>query len=279
MKKHLFGVFALLLILFGLSGCNTVGNKATSLTIIYWIIAFVAFLLLIGCCLLVRKNKKWFTLLFSSILVANFGYAFLSVSTSLEIALLANRICYLGSVFLPLSMLMIILNVTNTPIKKWVTISLFSLSVITFLIAATPGILPIYYRDVSFAVVDGVATLIKEYGPFHTLYLFYLLGYFTVMVIVIIRASVKKTIDSTYHSAILAIAVFANIGVYLIEQFSSFNFEMLSISYIITELFLLGVHLVTNENQRLKELIKIKDEALQTTSANKKPQKSGKNIG
>lgn len=275
MKKHLFTAVSLLLVAIGLSGCSTVGEKAASLSMIYGAAAVLSLLLLIGCCFLVREKKIWFVLLFSSVLVVNIGYTFLSVSSCLEAALLANRIAYLGSVFLPMAMLMIILDVTNTRWKKWTPISLFILSAIVFLIAASPGILPIYYKEVSFAVVDGVSTLVKVYGPLHPLYLLYLLGYFSAMVAVILRASVKKTIDTTAHAVILAIAVFVNIGVWLIEQLSDIDFEMLSVSYIISELFLLGVHLVMTENQRLRELVIQKEEALQATRVTNEPQLKG----
>ena len=274
MKKHLLLGIPLLLMTMGLTCCNTVGEKTASQSIIYGAAAALSLLLLIGCLFLVRKRKGWFVLLFSSVWVVNIGYTFLSVSSCLETALWANRISYLGSVFLPMTMLMIILNVTNTRCKKWLPISLSVLSIIVFLIAASPGILPIYYKEVSFAVVNGVSTLIKVYGPLHPLYLFYLLGYFAAMVTVIIRASVKKTIDTASHAVILAIAVFVNIGVWFIEQLTSIDFEMLSISYIISELFLLGVHLVMNENQRLRELVMQKEEALRETSSAKKPQKT-----
>jgi len=195
-------------------------------------------------------------MLFSSVLVVNVGYTFLAMSTCLEMALWANRVAYLGSVFLPLSMLMIILNVTGTKHPKWLHGVLGALSIIVFLIAASPGILPIYYKEVSFAVVNGVSTLVKVYGPLHPLYLVYLLGYFAAMVTVIIRAQIKKTIDTTARAVILAIAVFVNIGVWFIEQMTSIDFEMLSISYIISELFLLGIHLVMNEYQRMKKIVK-----------------------
>ena len=181
-------------------------------------------------------------------------------------ALWANRVSYLGSVFLPLAMLMIILNITNTRTKRWVPISLFSLAVVVFLIAASPGILPIYYKEVSLEIINGVSTLVKVYGPLHPLYLVYLLGYFSAMIAVIIRASIKKTFDSTAHAVIIAMAVFVNIGVWFIEQISSIDFEFLSVSYIITELFLCGVHMVMNENQRLRELVRQKEEALRATS-------------
>ena len=209
----------------------------------------------LGCVLSIRKNRFWFIVLFTSVFVVNTGYSFLSLSTCLETALWANRISYLGSVFLPLSMLMIILNVTNTPYKRSLSAILLALAAVVFLIAASPGILDIYYKEVSFQIVNGVSTLVKVYGPLHHLYPIYLLGYFAAMVTVIIRAQVKRTIDTTAHAVFIAIAVFVNIGVWAIEQIFSFDFEMLSISYIISELFLLAVHLVISENERLKQML------------------------
>ena len=256
MKKLFAYTTILLFFVINLTGCSTVGSKNASLSIIYSAAAVLSLLLLIGCCLLVRKNKVWFVLLFSSVLVVNIGYTFLAMSTCLEMALWANRVAYLGSVFLPLAMLMIILDVTSTKHPKWLHGALGALSIVVFLIAASPGILPIYYKEVSFAVVNGVSTLVKVYGPLHPLYLVYLLGYFTAMVTIIIHALIKKTIDTTAHAVIVAIAVFVNIGVWFIEQLTSIEFEMLSISYIISELFLLGLNLVMKEDQRLRAIVK-----------------------
>ena len=256
MKKLFASVSVLLLFILNLTGCNSIGDKSASLSIIYEAAAVLSLILLVGCIFAVRKKRFLFILLFSSIFVVNVGYTFLSVSNSLSEALWANRMSYLGSVFLPFSMLMIILNITNTKYKKILPWILSSLSVIVFLIAASPGILDIYYKEVSFEIIDGASTLVKVYGPLHSLYLFYLLGYFAAMVFIIIRAQIKKTIENTTHAVILAIAVFVNIGVWLIEQLTTIDFEFLSVSYIISELFLLGVHLVMNENQRLREIVK-----------------------
>ena len=256
MKKTFASMPVLLFLISILSGCAGVGEKSASLAMIYGAAAVLSLLLLIGCCLLVRQKNVWFVLQFSSVLVVNIGYTFLAVSSDLEMALMANRVSYLGSVFLPFSMLMIILNVTNTEYSKRLPTVLLGIAAVVFLIAASPGILDIYYKEVSFTVVDGVSMLVKSYGPLHPLYLVYLVGYFSSMVAIIIRASVRKTVDTTAHAVILAIAVFVNIGVWLIEQLASFDFEMLSVSYIISELFLLGVHLVMNDHQRLKDMVK-----------------------
>ena len=91
MKKLFASTPILLFLILSLSGCNTVGAKSASLTIIYGAAAVLSLLLLIGCCRLVRKNKVWFVLLFSSVLVVNIGYSFLAMSTCLNMALWANR--------------------------------------------------------------------------------------------------------------------------------------------------------------------------------------------
>lgn len=260
MTKFFASTAILLFFILNLFGCGPVGNKSASLTMIYEAAAILSLLLLIGYLCLRRKRDVWFIVLFTSVLVVNAGYLCLAVSSTLSEALLANRIAYLGSVPLPMSMFMIILNVTNTKYSKSLPWVLIGVCTFVFFVAASPGYLDIYYKEVSFQVINGVATLEKVYGPWHFLYFFYLVMYFAAMIGIIIHAAMKKTIDVIAHAVILAIAVFANLGVWLVEQLVSIEFEMLSISYLISELFLLGAYLVMNENQRLKEIVKQKEQ-------------------
>lgn len=252
MRRSLSCLSSLLLGMLFFSGCSSIGEKAASMTVVYGAAAFVSLLLLVGYCCITSKRDSWYLLLFVSVLIVNIGYFSLSISRSLGEALLANRLSYLGSVFLPLSMLMIIINATHIRYGKWLPATLLAVAVVVFLIAASPGYLPIYYKEVSFVVVDGVASLQKVYGPFHSLYLIYLLGYFVAMIATIIYASVKDKMDSLAHAVIIAIAVFVNIGVWLIEQLVYIPFEVLSVSYIISESFLLGLHVMMAEAEKIK---------------------------
>ena len=138
--------------LFLLSGCGAIGNKSTSLSVIYAATAVLSLLLLLSYCTLVRKRDKWFVLLFSSVVVVNTGYFTLALSKTIEMALWANRLSYLGSVFLPLAMLMILLNTTGLQYRRRLPFGLTILSVVVFFIAASPGYLDIYYKEVSFEV-------------------------------------------------------------------------------------------------------------------------------
>ena len=252
MKKSPAGFLLLPLISVLLAGCNAIGDKAASLSIVYGATATLSLLLLIGYCSMSKKRDIWHLLLFASVFVVNTGYFALAISRSLDEALLANRLAYLGSVFLPLSMWMIIIRSTHIRYARWLPGLLLGLAVVVFLITATPGYLPIYYKEVTFEKINGVATLVKVYGPLHVLYLIYLLGYFSAMVATIVHATVKDKIDSLVYATILAVTVFLNIGVWLIEQLVRIDFEILSLSYIISECFLLGLHLLMAETEKQK---------------------------
>jgi len=248
MKKRFGGTVASAGMLCALSGCGVIGDKSTSMSVIYGATVVLSVLLLVGYCRMVRRREVWFLLLFSSVVVVNVGYLALATSRTLEAALWANRVSYLGSALLPLSMLMIILNTVGLRYRKWLPGALALVSGAVFLVAASPGYLEIYYKAVSLGTVNGVTVLQKEYGPWHSLYLFYLLAYFGGMIGVIAYASAKRRLQSGLHATLLTGAVAVNLGVWLLEQLVRIEFEFLSVSYIISELFLLGLCLMTQES-------------------------------
>ena len=76
--------------------------------ITYAIMAVIATALLIGYTAFVRKKEPWLFLLFVCVSIVNIGYFLLSVSKTLEFAIIANDIAYFGSVFLSMCMLLAI---------------------------------------------------------------------------------------------------------------------------------------------------------------------------
>lgn len=255
MKKSLLTVPLLGFLLFCLSSCSSVGEKASSVSVVYCVTAiFSVFIFLIYMFGIKRKNA-WFILLFASVFVVNIGYFSLAVSKGLEEALLANRISYLGSVFLPMAMLLIILDSLKVRYGKLLPGILTGIGIIVFLIAASPGYLDIYYKEVSFVSVGGVGMLQKVYGPLHIIYLFYLLLYFFAMTAIITIKAAKKKIESVTHTFILFSAVFINIAVWFLEQIVRIDFEILSVSYIITVLFLVCLCFLSQESEKQKTRI------------------------
>ena len=106
------------------------------MTTVYGIIFAVA-LAMIGAYFFVdRKHDKWLMLLFISVAVCDCGYFLLASSKTLDGALWSNRLAYLGSVFLPFSLLMMIMNLSRFRYPKFIPQVLFGINTIMFLIAA-----------------------------------------------------------------------------------------------------------------------------------------------
>ena len=120
-----------------------------------------------------------------------------------------------------------------------------------FLIVATAGILPWYYKEVELIFVDGAAKLEKVYGVLHPLYLVYLVGYLAAMVACIVQSVRKKMIASQRHAVLLATIVFGNIAVWFVEKFIPWNFEFLSVSYLFSEIILLGLYWMMQDYVRV----------------------------
>lgn len=222
-----------------------------ALTVVYGATTGFAALLLVAMLFFVRPRDGWFILLFSAVTVVNAGYFALALSHTLEGALFAHRVAYLGSTVLPPAMLFILLRVTDRPYPRWLPTLLLCTAALVFFVTISRG----YYREVSLTFTDGTAVLQKEYGPLHIVYPLYLLTYFAAMVTLVLQAVFKKVMSTAAHAAVLTVAVFVNLAVWGAEQFMDNTFECLSVSYIISELFLLGLHLVLAETRRLTALI------------------------
>ena len=217
------------------------------MSVAYGILCVIS-LALIGVCLAVdRKKDISLLLLFISVFVCNLGQFLISVAPSLSFALNGNRIAYLGQVFLPLLMLKMILNLCNLNYKKWLLPVLSLVSIAVLFVTLTPGFLPCYYNNVSIEVVDGVTRLVRDYGSLHLLYYIYLFAYFALMMSVIIHSAAKKKITSTLHTTFLLCAVLSSIIIWFAEQFLPRGFEFLTVSYVISELFILLLYGILQE--------------------------------
>lgn len=254
-SKHSAVISVLICVMFSLSIYISSNSKTSSIAILYSVALFFATAIPICYLYLIKKKNPWLILLFICVIMVNTGYLLLCCSKTLCFALWANRISYLGSVFLPLCMLMSVLRLSDIKYKKYLVYILFTLGFLVFLIAASPGYSDVYYKSVSLAAFNGVSYLEKEYGLLHIVYLFYLLSYFISMIAVMMYAKATNKLNDTVRAVFLIIAVFINIAVWFLEQLVHIEFELLSFSYIISEAFLLGLALLIQQNEKHIEAI------------------------
>ncbi|MBQ9098832.1 MAG: hypothetical protein IJY50_05325, partial [Clostridia bacterium] len=129
------------------------------MTIAYSVIFALSLLLPIGYYLFVRKNRSepWLFVLNLFVCVVNLGYLLLSTSKTAEFALTANKIAYLGQVFVPLCMFMIISGLCGFTYQKWVKYMLIGTALVMFAMVLTTGHLDWYYKSVELIQADGAA--------------------------------------------------------------------------------------------------------------------------
>lgn len=217
-------------------------EKSGNIAIIYGAIALLSLLLLIGYLLWEKKKEKNFIVLFSCISAVNCGYFLQSLADTLEWAMMANRLSYLGAAYSMLAMLLIITDVCQIRRAKWMTGVFVGISTLAFMLAASGDWLGLYYRAVSIESVNGMTRLVKLYGPLHILYPVYLLSYFALMAAAILRARSKNTLSSPKYAAFLIAVALSNLFVWGVEQFIYVDFEFLSVSYIASEVMLLAIY-------------------------------------
>ncbi len=212
------------------------------MSIAYGIIALIS-LCMVGACVLTDKKRDiWILLVFVSVSLCNLGYFMTSISKDLADALNSNRIAYLGSVFLPFFLLMMVLRFCGIKRNKPLTVILAAVGFVMLAITTSPDILPIYYSTVDIEIANGATKLVREYGPLHLLYYVYLIGYMLSMICVALYAIIRRKIKSGNHTALLLCAVFCNVIIWLVEQFLPRGFEWLSVSYVITECLMLAIY-------------------------------------
>ena len=194
-----------------------------------------------------KSEKPWLFVLSVSIAVVNLGYLLISLSKTVEFALISNKISYLGQVVIPLAMLMIILELCGFKAEKWLKTILILGAVMMFALVCTTGYLDWYYKSTELATENGVSYLVKVYGPLHVINLIYVLSYF-ISTFVVIVVSVSRHKDSSNKLAGLMFAVlFCNIAMWLVEKMVEIHFEFLSISYVMSELAFLFVYVLLQD--------------------------------
>ena len=199
-----------------------------------------------------KKDEPWLLVLFICIATVNLGYLLTSLSKTVEFALWANKIAYLGQVFVPMCMFMLISKLCGFTYKKWLMSVLIGLAVLMFAIVFTTGWLDWYYVSATIEYENGGAYLVKEYGVLHPTNLIYVVSYFVAMIVVTAISLKRNTGKLQTVAGLLLAVVLGNIGMWIVEKIISFHFEMLSVSYFMSELVFFFVYLIMYEYLALR---------------------------
>jgi len=146
------------------------------------------------------------------------GYFFLGMSTNVDQAILANKICYLGAAFLPMFTFHAIALICEVKLHPFLNSALWLLSFAVFGVSSTVGYNDIYYTSVKWEELYGVGNYVATFGPCHMLFNFMLAFYVTANISVIIYAFLKKNNVSYKHLIALALIEMVSILSFLLAR-------------------------------------------------------------
>ena len=203
--------------------------------------AFLAALVLLGVLLWQNKNQNisYYLMMYVAILIANMGYYTVSTAQSMETALMGHRMIYLGGVFVPVFMLFSTMKLCRMEVPKWLSVFLVLTGTVVLYFAFTVGHKDIYYTSVSLGTEHGMTVMLKEYGPMHAFYMFFLFGSILLTIGVILYAFfTNKNIPRFVMGCILTVEVISA-GCYLIKRIFNTNLEFVPFAYVFADIVFL----------------------------------------
>lgn len=153
-----------------------------------------------------KTESSLFVAMYVLMVVASMGYLYLSLSTSLEEALLATKILYIGAEFIPFVMLAILTRFLKLKIHRTVmgvgVLLAFAYFIVITIFVKDGGV---FYQSATLQTFNGSAYLEKEYGPLHAITFIYSAIYMVMMIATTSYAFTKlKTVS--YKNLLLIVA-------------------------------------------------------------------------
>ena len=178
---------------------------------------------------------------FYAILVANFGHWLLGFSETVEGAIIANKVNYLGGSFLPMFMFFALLKICKMSIPKWLHLTLILMSFTICALAMTVGYFPAYYKTVEYVVQAGVGNYVATYGWAHSLFNAFLVSYVILDIWVIIRAILHQKMVSLKNIIAMIIGEIATILSFFLARFLESDMMIMPLIYVIDQVLLLYI--------------------------------------
>lgn len=210
---------------------------------VFYFVTFLLSMALMGIVLL--KNKRVDTMLVIAVILIwcnCFGRYLQSSSQSLETAIVANALIYVGACYIPLLMVQFLTGLCNLKLPKLCRIGLLIYSTIVFGCTLTVGHLPLYYRHVELVKAKGYSYLVKDYGPAHSLFVAMMILYGGLMaayIIYTLKNWKKMAVQTVVTISGLGFAVFF---MYILEQVLKPTVSFLTIGYLAGIIFLMGYY-------------------------------------
>ncbi|MBQ3162049.1 MAG: response regulator [Oscillospiraceae bacterium] len=191
------------------------------------------------------ENKKvnyYFMILMIIMAISNGGYLALGLSDTVEEAVLANKIAYIGGCFTSPIMIFLICSICKINLNKWFRIGIYTYCFIVYGMILTTDYNKLYYTSTDIDEFGNSTVLVNSYGPGHTFFYFILYGTIIIQIAILVYSVKKKCSVSrkTLHSFIMLEIL--NVGLFFIGRIINPELEVMPALYVFDGWIFLYVH-------------------------------------
>lgn len=166
------------------------------------------------------------------IVVANLGFYFASTATTLEEAILAQKVAYFGGMFLPAFYFLLVLEICRIEINRIISSFILLVQCVLYGFVCTIGRGEFFYKSVSLEIVNGNPVLTRVYGPVHVLYILTLMMYMVAVVIVLIYTIKSKRALNVRGTVAMVVLSICAVMVYIWEKVINLQYELVPVVFV-----------------------------------------------
>ena len=205
-----------------------------------YLLTFLASLTVLIHLLVHHKRMVTNVVLLSILVTVNaLGRCLLSLSETMDMALLANLFMYLGACFCPLIVISILSDYSDISLPRWLMPVLALLSTLVMGLVLTIGHSDIYYESAALIKAPDFHYLQITFGPAHILFPIMLVVYFLVILVILLKALRKQQQIPISAVGLYFILSLIIMGAYFLDQLVHARISYVSMGYFVAMILLL----------------------------------------
>ncbi len=213
--------------------------------IAYYVITTMLAIINLFALIVVVDNKKinyYFILLMLIMAVSNAGYLAVGLSATVQEAVLATKVSYIGGCFTSPLMILLICSICKYDFGKWFRIGIYAYCFIVYFMILTIGYNDLYYTEYHLETLWDSTVLVNEYGIGHSMFYLILYGAIIAQLVMLIHSMVKKRSVSRKNLFLLFGLEAVNVSLFFIGRLINADFEVMPALYVFNGWFFLIIH-------------------------------------
>ena len=175
------------------------------------------------------------SLIFAFIPLVNLAYALMAHARTLDAALVAAKLTYVGGCFLSLFITQSIFGLCHINLKRWMSAVLMIMCLTSYAFALSMGNAPYFYKTVGFEIDKGVGRLVKTYGFAHTLTLIVIFSLVIISFTAMVYSLIKKKDVSNKTIVLLMLPATISFLSYFANRFTPEGIDAMPLSYVFAQ--------------------------------------------